>query len=106
MEIKTENNGLIMAFAEIGGIEDGKEINTVLHEGFADEFEPGKYKLSNDQVILNPDYESPSYTEPSLTATAEQISLTSIAKQMADQQQHIASLEQALTALSQGGANS
>ena len=99
MEIKTENNGLIMAFAEIGGIEDGKEINTVLHEGFADEFEPGKYKLSNDQVILNPDYESPSYTEPSLPATEEQVSLTSIAK-------HIASLEQALTVLVQGGINS
>lgn len=38
--------------------------------------------------------------------TTEQESLTAIAQKMADQQQHIESLEQALTALAQGGANS
>lgn len=38
--------------------------------------------------------------------TSEQESLTAIAQKMADQQQHIASLEQALTALAQGGTKS
>lgn len=42
----------------------------------------------------------------SYAPTPEQQSLTELGEQIADQQQHIASLEQALTVLAKGGAKS
>jgi len=42
--------------------------------------------------------------QPIATATAEQLAITALAQQSADQQAHIESLEQAMTALTQGGS--
>lgn len=66
---------------------------------------PLKYDVGTDSFIGADEPEV--ITQGSVVGpTTEQESLTAIAQKMADQQQHIASLEQALTALAQGGANS
>lgn len=66
---------------------------------------PLKYDVGTDNFIGADEPEV--ITQGSVVGpTTEQESLTTIAQKMADQQQHIASLEQALTALAQGGTNS
>lgn len=58
------------------------------------------------QGITADEYAKQSEQPPAPVPTTEQESLTALAKQLADQQQHIVSLEKALTALAQGGTNS
>lgn len=66
---------------------------------------PLKYNRETDQ-FTGADKPEVITQGPVVRPTAEQESLTAIAQQMADQQQHIDSLEKALTALAQGGAKS
>lgn len=103
MQVKTDSEGLIMAYALIGEIADGTDIIDELPANFVVDFQPGKFKLTNNGITVNDSYVEPVVSQPVSEPTAEQESLTAIAQQMADQQQHIGSLEQALTVLAQGG---
>ncbi|WP_432224499.1 DUF2977 domain-containing protein [Lactiplantibacillus argentoratensis] len=107
MQFDLSENKEILAYATLGGLTDGVEVHDpVLPDDFEKNFKPSFYLLQNGTVIVNPNYVTPVEPTPDSRPTAEQESLTAIAQKMADQQQHIASLEQALTALAQGGANS
>lgn len=66
---------------------------------------PLKYDVGTDKFI-GADEPEVITQGPVVRPTAEQESLTAIAQQMANQQQHIESLEKALTTLAQGGAKS
>lgn len=105
MQFEINNNQEILAYATLGGFTDGVEVHDpVIPDDFEKNFKPSFYLLQNGAVVVNPNYVAP--VEPTLDSgpTADQESLTSMAQQMADQQQQIASLEQALTALAQGGS--
>ena len=93
----------ILAYATLGGITDGVEVHDpVLPDDFEANFKPYFYLLQNGAVIINQHYVAPVDPTPDIKPTDEQESLTAMAQQMAVQQQHIASLEQALTALAKG----
>lgn len=107
MQFDLSESKEILAYATLGGLTDGVEVHDpVLPDDFEENFKPSFYLLQNGAVIVNPNYVAPVEPAPDSGPTAEQESLTAMAQQMANQQQHIASLEQALTALAQGGANS
>ena len=103
MEVKVDVNGLIVAFAVVGQIDGGQQVTGEVPANFIDEFQPNKFKLIECNVVKNPDYVAPVAMEPVLSPSTEQEALTAVAQQMADQQQHIDSLESALTAIVQGG---
>ncbi|TBX37638.1 DUF2977 domain-containing protein [Lactiplantibacillus paraplantarum] len=108
MKIKVDSKGKIIGYVLIGDNPDydtAVDINT-LPEDFFDNFSPEYYLFVNGNVVTNPNYVTPVEPTPDSGPTAEQESLTAMAQQMADQQQHIASLEKALTALAQGGTKS
>lgn len=103
MEIKIDPNGLIIAYAIVGELDGGTTTTAQLPDNFVNEFQPNKFKLIGNQISENTDYVEPVAPVPEVTHTAEQQAITALAQQTADQQAHIASLEQALTALAQGG---
>ena len=105
MEVLTNKNNEIINYAIVGGFTEGIVVDTI-PEGFEANFKPSFYLLQNGTVVANPNYVAPVESTPDSGPTAEQESLTAMAQQMASQQQHIVSLEQALTALAQGGGKS
>lgn len=105
MQISVNDKKEIIGYAVTGSLTDAIIVDKV-PEDFMANFKPSFYLLQNGTVIVNPNYVAPVESTPDSRPTAEQESLTAIAQQMADQQQHIASLEKALTALAQGGAKS
>ncbi|WP_087842080.1 DUF2977 domain-containing protein [Lactiplantibacillus plantarum] len=107
MQFDINENKEILAYAILGGLTDGVEVHDpVLPDDFEENFKPSFYLLQNGTVVANQNYVASVEPTPDIRPTAEQESMTAIAQQMADQQQHIASLEQALTALAEGGAKS
>ena len=94
----------IVAYTNLGNIDGSTYYGGTLPDGFDENFKPSFYLFQNGTIVANPNYVTPVEPTPDNGPTAEQESLTAIAQQMADQQQHIASLEQALTALTQGGS--
>lgn len=106
MQLLTDDQQAITGYVTTGSVEQGIEYTGTLPDGFEVNFKPSFYLFQNGTVVANPNYVEPVEPTPDSGPTAEQESLTALAKQLADQQQHIASLEQALTALAQGGAKS
>ena len=107
MQIIVNDKNEITDYVLLGQSSGGIEIaNETLPDNFFDTFKPGCYLYKDGQIILNKNWVDPNAITKSETPTAEQQAITAMAQQMADQQQHIASLEQALTALAQGGAKS
>lgn len=103
MEVKVDVNGLIVAFAEVGQIEGGQRVTGQVPANFNDDFQPGKFRFVENEVVENPNYVAPVATGPALAPSTEQEALTVLAQQFSDQQQHLESVEQAITALAQGG---
>ncbi|QBX93893.1 DUF2977 domain-containing protein [Lactiplantibacillus plantarum] len=106
MQLLINNQQAITGYVTTGSVEQGIEYTGTLPDGFEENFKPSFYLFQNGTVVANPNYVTPVEPTPDSGPTAEQESLTAMAQQMADQQQHIASLEQALTALAQGGTKS
>ncbi|GAA3608292.1 DUF2977 domain-containing protein [Secundilactobacillus similis] len=106
MRLVLNDKNEIIEFASLGDLTGSVEFDGKVPDDFDKKFKPSFYLLQNDTVTVNPSYVAPVEKMPDSQPTAEQESLTAIAQQMADQQQHIESLEQALTALAEGGAKS
>lgn len=106
MQLLINDQQAITGYVTTGSVSQGIEYTGTLPDGFEENFKPSFYLFQNGTVVANPNYVTPVEPTPDSGPTAEQEALTAMAQQMADQQQHIASLEQALTALAQGGANS
>lgn len=107
MQIIVNDKNEITDYVLLGQSSGGIEIaNETLPDNFFDTFKPGCYLYKDGQISLNENWVDPNTISKSTTPTSDQQAITAMAQQMADQQQHIASLEQALTALAQGGAKS
>ncbi|VDG26336.1 DUF2977 domain-containing protein [Lactiplantibacillus mudanjiangensis] len=106
MLLKLNSANEIIEYCEIGTLGEGSiEFLGDLPTDFYDTFLPKKYLLQDESVIANSSYTAPTNDLPTLPPTAEQQALTAMAQQAAEHQQHISSLEKALTALAQGGKN-
>lgn len=112
MQIRLKGNEII-EYATVGGFVDGgQEINDSLKpKDFDNNFRPSYYLYQDDQIIVNPNYEEPTVDipipEPS-GPSAEQQAITDLAINSAEHDQHIQSIEEAITALAQsqmGGTN-
>ncbi|MGQ2804735.1 DUF2977 domain-containing protein [Lactiplantibacillus plantarum] len=103
MQLLINDKQAITGYVTTGSVEQGIEYTGTLPDGFEENFKPSFYLFQNDTVVANPNYVTPVEPTPDSGPTPEQESLTAMAQQMAVQQQHIASLEQALTALTKGG---
>lgn len=107
MQILVNDESEITDYVLLGQSTGGIEVvSEELPDNFFDAFKPKYYLYKDGQIILNKNWVDPNTITKSETPTAEQQAITAMAQKMADQQQHIASLEQALTALAQGGTNS
>lgn len=106
MQLLINDQQAITGYVTTGSVEQGIEYTGTLPDGFEENFKPSFYLFQNDTVVANPNYVTPVEPTPDSGPTPEQESLTAMAQQMADQQQQIASIEKALTALAQGGAKS
>ncbi|MCA1341529.1 DUF2977 domain-containing protein [Lactiplantibacillus pentosus] len=107
MQILVNDKNEITDYVLLGQSAGGIEVaNEALPDNFFDTFKPKCYLYKDGQISLNGNWVDPNTISKSATPTADQQAITAMAQQMDDQQQHIASLEQALTALAQGGAKS
>ncbi|MDN6014951.1 MAG: DUF2977 domain-containing protein [Lactiplantibacillus plantarum] len=107
MQILVNSENEITDYVLLGQSAGGIEIeNEALPDNFFETFKPKCYLYKDGQIILNENWVDPNTIPKSATPTTDQQAITAMAQQMADQQQHIASLEQALTALAQGGTKS
>lgn len=105
MKILVNNKTEVTAYVTIGDLPNSIDYDGVVPGDFETKFQPYFYLIQNGQLVVNPDFKELDLSIQS-EPTSEQLALTAVAQQMADQQQHIASLEQALTALAKGGTNS
>ena len=58
MQIQTDENNRITGYATVGGFVDGAEVETI-PEGFAEAFQPGKYRYENGKILEDPDFTPP-----------------------------------------------
>lgn len=103
MQLLVDEQKAITGYVTVGSTDQGIEYTGTVPDGFEENFKPSFYLFQNGTVVANPNYVTPVEPTPDSGPTPEQESLTAMAQQMAVQQ-HIASLEQALTALTKGGA--
>lgn len=106
MQLLINDQQAIIGYVTVGSADQGIEYTGALPDGFEENFKPSFYLFQNGTIIANPNYVTPVEPTPDSGPTPEQESLTAIAQQVADQQKHIASLEQALTSLAEGGTKS
>lgn len=106
MQLLINDKQAITGYVTTGSVEQGIEYTGTLPDGFEENFKPSFYLFQNGTVVANQNYVVPVEPTPDIRPTAEQESLTAMALQIANQQQHIASLEQALTSLAEGGTKS
>lgn len=60
MQILTDNKNLIIGYAEVGGFEDGIDIErSILPDTFIAEFKPCKFKYENGKISYNHEYTEP-----------------------------------------------
>lgn len=104
MQLLINDQQAITGYVTTGSVSQGIEYDGALPDGFEENFKPSFYLFQNGTIVANQNYVTPVEPTPDSGPTAEQESLTAMAEQIADQQQHIASIEQALTALTQGGS--
>ena len=72
MQISIDKNNLIVGFAEVGGFEDGIEIDdSIIPQDFIQVFKPKYFLYQNEQIVTNPNYEEESntvYIPPMITS--------------------------------------
>lgn len=57
MQIILDDNNLIVAYADVGSLEGGIEIDhSNIPNNFMAEFRPGKFKYEEETIIFNKDY--------------------------------------------------
>lgn len=109
MEIRTNDKNEIMEYAVFGGLSNGIEIDDSLKPvDFDHLFKPSFYLYQDNQIVVNPNYEEPTISIPEPQPSAEQQAITDLAINSAEHDQHIQSIEEAITALAQsqmGGTN-
>lgn len=109
MLIKINEKNEITDYAVIGGLTGSFEISDDLKPSdFDDNFKSGYYLYQNNEIIVNPNYEEPTISVPEPQPSAEQQAITDLAINSAEHDQHIQSIEEAITALAQsqmGGNN-
>lgn len=106
MQLLVNDQQEITSYVIFGGLVGGIDYVGPVPDTFTDDFKSKRYCLQDDVIVLNSAYVAPTPTEPKQAPSPEQQSLTAVAQQMAEQRQYIASVEQALTALAQGGTKS
>ncbi|MDL2061563.1 DUF2977 domain-containing protein [Lactiplantibacillus paraplantarum] len=104
MQLVVNEQQQIIAYSVLGNIAGSVAYDGTVPDDFAINFVPNLYLLQSNMIVKNPDYVAPTVSPEA--PTVEQQALTVMAQQVADQQQHIVSIEKALTALAQGGAKS
>lgn len=104
MQVKTDSEGLIMAYALIGEIADGTDIIDELPENFVVDFQPGKFKLTNDGIMANDAYTEPVASQPVSEPTAEQKMIMQQATDISQMKQMIMSQASQIATLSKGSA--
>lgn len=72
MQILLDKNNFIVGFAEVGGFEDGIEIDeNIIPQDFIQNYKPKHYLYQDEQIIVNPNYEeesNTSYISPIITS--------------------------------------
>lgn len=58
MQIQINEIGKVIGYATVGGFVDGAEVETI-PEGFAEAFQPGKYRYENGKILEDPDFTPP-----------------------------------------------
>lgn len=58
MQIQINEIGKVIGYATVGGFVDGVEVETI-PEGFAEAFQPGKYRYENGKILEDPDFTPP-----------------------------------------------
>ena len=104
MNILVNEQNEIVAYTNRGDIDGATAYSGAVPDGFEANFTPSFYLLKYGVIMLNPNYADPAKTTPVVSPTAEQQAITALAQRLADQQSNIESLEQAMTALAQGGS--
>lgn len=112
MLIKINENNEIEEYAIFGGLPNSIEVADELQPtDFKFLFKPNLYLYQDNEIIVNPNYQKPSIEIPTPEPSgpsAEQQAITDLAINSAEHDQHIQSIEEAITALAQsqtGGTN-
>lgn len=83
MQIKIDKDNLIVAYAEVGSLDGGIEINkSILPFSFVEEFKPGKFKYENGSIVFNIGYENYTFNTINSEVQSENIRLTAENKQL------------------------
>ena len=83
MQIKIDKDNLIVAYAEVGGLDGGIEIKkSILPFSFVEEFKPGKFKYENGSIIFNIGYENYMFNTVNSEVQSENIRLTAENKEL------------------------
>lgn len=72
------NGNEIVGYAEIGGGEGFLEFGGELPECFYDNFRPSYFLLENNEIVVNPNYEEPTFNITDLGPTEAQKQLAQI----------------------------
>lgn len=76
MQIKINKDNLIVAYAEVGSLDGGIEINkSIIPFSFVEEFKPGKFKYENGSIIFNINYETYTYNTINNEVESENVRL-------------------------------
>lgn len=108
MKILINDNTEIVAYAAFGDLAGSFEFTGSIPDDFKSDFKPSYYLYQDSKIVVNPNYEEPSIDIPTPEPSAEQQAITNLAINSAEHDQHIQSIEEAITALAQsqtGGIN-
>lgn len=65
MQILVNENNLITSYAIVGGFEDGIEIDdSIVPQDFTQNYKPKYYSYQNEQIIVNPNYQTETPVQP------------------------------------------
>lgn len=89
MQILLDKDNLIVGFAEVGGFEDGVEIDdNIVPQDFIQNYKPKHYLYQNEQIVVNINYEeefNTSYIPPMITSDAPDKELRTMFANMQEQ---------------------
>lgn len=108
MKIIVDENNEIIGYAKNGDINGSIEFGGTVPSGFFEDFVPKLYLYQNNEIVINPSYQEPTVDILEPQPSAEQQAITDLAINSAEHDQHIQSIEEAITALAQsqmGGTN-
>ena len=108
MKILLNDSQEIVGYASFGELNGSIEFTGSVPKGFKENFKQSYYLYQDSKIVVNPNYEEPSIDIPTPEPSAEQQAITNLAINSAEHDQHIQSIEEAITALAQsqtGGIN-